>query len=135
MFLIYVLLAVLLVTAALFIVSLVFNHKTKLIHTVLLIACILLGALNILVGACVSSDINFARIRYDDLMLYYNIVNNSTNEYIRYDYFEKVKAYNNYYANLEADSNSWLSAAYFPKDWNANFGHINFQLHGDEYVG
>lgn len=138
MFLIYALLAVLLVTAALFIVSLVFNYKTKFIcslRVVLLVACVLLGALNITIGSCVSGDINFARAKYNDLMLYYNTVNNSTNEYVRYDYFEKVEAYNARYADLEADSNSWFSAAYFPEDWNADFGPIDFQLHGDEYAG
>lgn len=138
MFLIYALLIVLLMATAVTIVPLVFNYKTKFIcflRIVLLIACIMLGALNITMMSFVSSNINSTRARYDDLMLYYNIVNNSTNEYVRYDYFEKVNAYNNCYTDLEADSNSWFSAAYFPKDWNADFGPIDFQLHGDEYVG
>lgn len=138
MFLIYALLIVLLMAAAVVIMPMVFNYKTKFIcflRIVLLIACFLLGVLNIVMGTSVSSDINFARTRYDDLMLYYNVVNNSTNEYVRYNYFEKVGAYNNYYTNLEANSDSLFLAAYFPKDWNTDFGPINFQLHGDEYVG
>lgn len=137
MFLIYALLAVLLVTAALYIVSMVFDYKTKLIRSVRTIgACICVGLLLLSIGFGfgVREDIASAHERYDELMLYYNTVNYSTNEYVRYDYFDKVEAYNEWYNRLEADSTSWLLAAFFPSDWNTEFSPINFQLHGDEYV-
>lgn len=137
MFLIYALLAVLLVTAALYIVSMVFGYKTKLIRSVRtagVCVCVALLLLSIGFGFGVREDIASAHERYDELMLYYNTVNYSTNEYVRYDYFDKVEAYNEWYNKLEADSTSWFLSAFFPNDWNAEFSPINFQLHGDGYV-
>lgn len=137
MFFIYALLAALLVTAALYIVSMVFGYKTKLIRSVRtagVCICVALFLVSIALGLTIREDIAHVNERYDELMLYYNTVNYSTNEYVRYDYFDKVEAYNERYNRLEADSTSWLLAAFFSSDWNAEFSPINFQLHGDEYV-
>lgn len=137
MFLIYALLAALLVTAALYIVSIIFGYKNKLIRSTRSICatlCLILFVLSLAFGFGVRGDITNAHKRYDELMLYYNTVNYSTNEYVRYDYFDKVEAYNHWYDRLEEDSTSWFLSAFFPRGWNENFGSISFQLHGDEYV-
>lgn len=136
MFLIYALLAALVVTAVLYLVSAIFNYKTKFMpaRTIGICICVALLLVSISLGFAVRDDLASAHERYDELMLYYNTVNYSTNEYVRYDYFDKVEVYNEWYNKLEANSTSWLLAAFFPSDWNAEFSAIDFQLHGDEYV-
>ena len=43
---------------------------------------------------------------YDGLMLYYDLVDNSTNEYVRYDYYDRVMEYNaDYKHHMENDDN------------------------------
>lgn len=91
--------------------------------------------LTISVGAGARSDLQFVTERYDDLILYYNTVVYSDNEYVRYDYFNKVKAYNeNYEAIIRASESKW-TGWFYPAEDIAKLNTIDFTLHGDNFYG
>ena len=106
--------------------------------------CILVGAfvvaltailLAISMGAGARSDLQFMADRYDDLMLYYNTVVYSDNEYVRYDYFNKVKAYNEKYDAIIRASESKWTGWFYPAEQVAKLNPIDFTLHGDNIYG
>lgn len=91
--------------------------------------------LTILMGAGARSDLQSVAERYDDLMLYYNTVVYSDNEYVRYDYFNKVKAYNeDYDAIIRASESKW-TGWFYPTEQIAKLNPIDFTLHGDNLYG
>ena len=76
---------------------------------------------------------NKLQAAYDGLMLYYDLVDNSTNEYVRYDYYDRVMEYNaDYEHHMENDDNIWTGWLY-PSDWQLDMSRIDFRLHGDNY--
>lgn len=83
-------------------------------------------------NAEVNMRIDAIHNTYDNLMLYYETVEASTNEYMRFDYHEKVIEYNSAYDfNLAESENVWFGWLY-PSGWDNGLNHIDFQLHGDE---
>lgn len=91
--------------------------------------------LAISMGAGARSDLQSMTERYDDLMLYYNTVVYSDNEYVRYDYFNKVKAYNeDYDAIIRASESKW-TGWFYPAEEIAKLNTIDFTLHGDNIYG
>lgn len=91
--------------------------------------------LAISMGAGARSDLQSMAERYDDLMLYYNTVVYSDNEYVRYDYFNKVKTYNeNYDAIIRASESKW-TGWFYPAEEIAKLNTIDFTLHGDNIYG
>lgn len=91
--------------------------------------------LAISMGAGARSDLQSMVERYDDLMLYYNTVVYSDNEYVRYDYFNKVKAYNeDYDAIIRASESKW-TGWFYPAEEIAKLNTIDFTLHGDNIYG
>ena len=90
----------------------------------------------IIAVAVTNSDVN-ARINamyetYDNLMLYHETVEVSTNEYVRFDYREKVEEYNAAYDfNLAESEGAVFGWLYLPS-WDDGLDYIDFQLHGDE---
>ena len=91
--------------------------------------------LAISMGAGARSDLQSMAEQYDDLMLYYNTVVYSDNEYVRYDYFNKVKTYNeNYDAIIRASESKW-TGWFYPAEEIAKLNTIDFTLHGDNIYG
>lgn len=91
--------------------------------------------LTISVGAGARIDLQSVAERYDNLMLYYNTVVYSDNEYVRYDYFNKVKAYNeDYEAIIRASESKW-TGWFYPAEDIAKLNTIDFTLHGDNFYG
>lgn len=87
------------------------------------------------VGFSIKDDMQDCKAEYTDLMLYYNTVDNSVNEYVRYNYFNKVQEYNKWYANLASFKDDFFFGNLVHESWLDGCGMIDFQLHGDEYVG
>lgn len=134
----YVLLAILICTAAAIVCTAVFGmQKNKTMRSIcaigLMLCAIGMGIFGI-GRACTNSDTNRAIAQYKDLTLYYNTVNYSSNEYVRYDYYNKVQEYNATYQNLIEATEDPVFGCLYPQNWFANIGPIDFQLHGDEYA-
>lgn len=128
----FVAIAILTVVAAITI----FLHPTRFAKMVVIygiILCILLGCFcGVSAGIC-NANIKSAKAQYDDLMLYYYTVMTSTNEYLRYDYYNKVNEFNAEYNHLVELSESKWSSWFCDKTALAEFGTIDFILHGDGY--
>lgn len=135
----YVLLATLICTAAAIIctatLELQKNKTMRRICTICLLLCIINMGIFGIGRACTNFDTGKAVAQYKDLMLYYNTVNYSSNEYVRYDYYNKVQAYNAFYQNLIEVTEDPIFGCLYPKNWYTAIGPIDFQLHGDEYAG
>ena len=69
--------------------------------------------------------------RYNELMIYKQTVEQSTNEYVRWNYYDKVLDWNEHY---EENANPAESFWFGPYQHNVLEGTalIDFQLHGDE---
>jgi len=139
MIFVYVLLAILICTAAAIVCTAVFgmqkNKTMRSICAIGLLLCVIGMSVFGIGRACTNSDINKTIAQYEDLTLYFNTVNYSSNEYVRYDYYNKVQTYNATYQNLIEATEDPVFGCLYPKNWFANIGPIDFQLHGDEYVG
>ena len=122
---------------AIFVVLIIFTLATrssKGIDAVIISAAFLL--FTFITIAIANSDVN-ARISamydtYDNLMLYHETVETSTNEFVRFDYHEKVEEYNAAYdfnlAESEGAAFGWL----YSDGWDSGLDYIDFQRHGDE---
>lgn len=86
------------------------------------------------IGFSVKDGIADCQAQYEDLMLYYSTVDNSTNEYVRYNYYNKVQEYNEHYAHYVAMESDFWVGNLVHESWLDGCGLIDFQLHGDEYV-
>lgn len=136
---VYALLIFLIAALASIVMMLVFgmraNKTLRRVVATALVGAIISFALCMAIGAGIKTDAEKCQAEYTDLMLYYNTVDNSANEYVRYNYFNKVQEYNDWYAKLVTfESNFWIGNL-MHESWLDGCGLIDFQLHGDEYVG
>ena len=111
------------------------NKTLRRVVATALIGAIVSFALCMAIGFGIKADMAKCQAEYTDLMLYYNTVDNSTNEYVRYNYFNKVQEYNEWYTNLASYETDIFCGNLVHDSWLAGCGLIDFQLHGDEYVG
>ena len=73
---------------------------------------------------------------YEWLTNYQSVVEYSDNEYVRYDYYQRVEEYNDAYENYMKSSNSiWV--AFFYKDLPEEVQYFEFYLNqgGNDYYG
>lgn len=113
-------------------------HPTKLAKGVMssaVIVAVIALVLIIAFSAGAKSDIEGLTARYNDLMLYYNTVVYSDNEYVRYDYYDKVNVYNDWYERTIKSSESKWSGWFYSDEDLARIHPINFTLHGDNFYG
>jgi 4-amino-4-deoxy-L-arabinose transferase-like glycosyltransferase len=69
--------------------------------------------------------------RYDELMIYKQTVEQSTNEYVRWNYYGKVLDWNEHYEDKANFTESFWFGPY-QHDVFEGTALIDFQLHGDE---
>ena len=125
------LLIALLLLASAIIVRCIFKPKWVWLNRVILVAAafaIALGTLSIVAGAVCDNDINALRAESEHINLYYNTVLYSDNEYVRFDFYQRVQDYNDSYAEFQAKSKSIWIGAFYPKNWDAEILPIEFLL-------
>lgn len=136
---VYALLIFIIAAVSSIVVMLVFGqNKNKTLRRVIataLIGSIVCFSLCTVIGFSVKKDCERCVAQYEDLMLYYTTVNNSTNEYVRYNYYDKIQNYNEHYIKLVAYEGDFWIGNLIHESWLDGCGLIDFQLHGDEYVG
>ena len=83
-----------------------------------------------------NAEINHMRAEYDKLTLYQTVVEQTDNEYVRFDFYQSVTEYNTRYENVVDKAQSiWLGVLY-PKNWAEQIAPIEFHLNGGcDYVG
>lgn len=130
------LLITLLVAMAGIVVKLVFKVKWPWMNRIVIAMLALslgLGAAAGIAGATTRASVSRLETEYDNLMLYYNTVSNSPNEYVRFDFYNRVNEFNANYEDIVERSKSIWVGAFFDKDWSNEIAPIVFELHGDEY--
>lgn len=136
MILLTVLLIALILTAAAIIVPATFHYKSKWLHYAVcvgLAVCIVFGASCVCVGNGARNDAAWLKTESADIQLYYNTVVYSDNEYVRYDFYDRVVAYNHRYeAYQNAVENPWTSWL-FDADVLTDCAPIQFELNTGTY--
>ena len=88
----------------------------------------------IIIGGA-NAEINHMRAEYNKLALYQTVVEQTENEYVRFDFYQSVTEYNARYENVVDKAQSvWLGALY-PKDWAEQIAPIEFHLNGGYNYG
>lgn len=87
----------------------------------------------VIANSDINTRISAMHSTYDNLMLYREIVEDSTNEYVRFDYYEKVEGYNAAYDFNLAESEDTMFGWLYNDGWDSGIDYIDFQLHGDDY--
>ena len=116
----------------------IFLHPTKLAKQVIAIAVVIaffFGVMSIIGWSCCKSAQEKLVDNYHDLMLYYSTVNYSSNEFVRYDYYERVQAYNERYEQVIENSQSKWSTWFYDAEVLDLAKPIDFTLHGDDFYG
>ena len=91
-------------------------------------------ATGIIIGGS-HGEINHLQAEHDKLTLYQTVVEQTDNEYVRFDFYQDVMKYNQKYENAVDKAQSiWLGALY-PKDWAEQIAPIEFYLNGGTYAG
>lgn len=130
------LLITLLIAMAGIVVKLIFKVKWPWMNRIvvgMLALSLVFGAAAGVAGASARASVSRLETEYDNIMLYYNTVSNSPNEYVRFDFYNRVNEFNaNYEDIVERSKNIWVGA-FFDKDWSNRIAPIVFELHGDEY--
>lgn len=130
------LLITLLIAMAGIIVKLIFKVKWPWMNRIvigMLALSLVFGAAAGIAGASANASVSRLETEYDNLMLYYNTVSNSPNEYVRFDFYNRVNEFNANYEDIVERSKSIWVGAFFDKDWSNEIAPIVFELHGDEY--
>lgn len=130
------LLIALLVALAGIVVKMIFKVKWPWMNRIIigmLALSLVFGAAAGIAGASATARVNRLEAEYDNIMLYYNTVSNSPNEYVRYDFYNRVNEFNANYEDIVERSKSIWVGAFFDKDWSNEIAPIVFELHGDEY--
>jgi glucan phosphoethanolaminetransferase (alkaline phosphatase superfamily) len=131
MIIVSILLIALLLLASAIVVRCVFKPRWVWLNKIILIAAILafaFGNVSIVARAVCENDISTLKAEYEHITLYYNIVNESDNEYVRFDFYQRIKDYNVRYMNLQNNTKSAWIGAFYPKGWDSEIGLIDFML-------
>ena len=131
MILLVMLLIAALIACAGLVVFLVFKPRWVWLNQIILVTAALafvFGAASIVAGVVCENDINALKAESEHISLYYNIVNESDNEYVRFDFYQRVKDYNVRYTNLQNNTKSVWIGAFYPEGWDSEIGLIDFML-------
>lgn len=79
------------------------------------------------------SELAALQNEYNNLMVYYDIVNNSTDEVVRYDYYTDVLDYNERCRQLQEDNKSFWIGCFMTDEEMENLPAIDFCLRQDVY--
>ena len=131
MILLTTLLVFLLAALATIVVRVIFNPTWPWLNRVIatfLVISLALGVVTVVGSATYNSAAEKIQEQYDTIMLYYDTIDNSRNEYVRFDFYQRVKDYNAEYAACqELNGNIWIGA-FLPRGWDSEIGLIDFML-------
>lgn len=136
MIILFILLIALILTAAAIIVPAIFHYKAKWLGTVVCIGlgiCLAFGATSILVADNANETADWLKQESADILLYYNTVNYSDNEYVRYDFYDRVMNYNRVYTAYQEASVAPLTSWLYDTDVLGECGPIDFMLNAGTY--
>lgn len=80
-------------------------------------------------------EINHLKAEYDKLTLYQTVVEQTDNEYVRFDFYQSVMEYNKKYEKVVDTAQSIWFGVLYPKGWAEQIAPIEFYLNGGMYAG
>ena len=133
----FILIGVTILTVVILTVTMVFGYQKhtffrKVIATGLTLS-VILSLFSVFYSSEVRGSIKDLSNTYQDLNLYQSTIESSYNEYVRYNFYEKVTSYNESYMKHQKKASGKWFGSFYPKDWDANIDLIDFQLHDDYY--
>jgi hypothetical protein len=130
-----------LIAGASIVVITVFQPKWNWLRHVMLVTLGIAVATGIACGVTASGthqQVNSLRNEYEDILIYYDLIDTCDNEYVRFDFYKRVERYNNQYKALAKDSESAWVGIFYPGGWQEEFGTIDFFLRDgikNNYIG
>lgn len=110
-----------------------FSTKTRdlcIISIFILLACIC-GTFKIVQDH--NHNVYKMRERQEQLILYQSVVAACDNEYVRYDFYTKINAFNQDYAKLVNEQNNFWLSYFYEDNLLEDLNPIQFELHGGNY--
>lgn len=111
------------------------NATIKNIFAAAMFVALIIGAFSFVLGNSFSNEVVELKDTYNHLTIYQPLVEETENEYIRYNFFNDVNEYNKQYERVEAIANNKWYGALVPKHWNTDVNPIEFRLNGTVYKG
>lgn len=71
---------------------------------------------------------------FEDITLYHETVSLSSNEYVRFNFYERVREYNKAYLDTVKESENIFYGALYPKNWAEGLTTIEFMLRENVYA-
>lgn len=140
MILLVMLLISALVAAAGLLVRLVFKVNEGWLNRIVIMALcltVVFGASCMIGAAVCDKEIADLRAAHDHIMIYYDVVNQCENEYVRFDFYQTVEDYNAAYAAAVKSAAGPWKGAFYPKGWQEEILPIEFYLRtgAEDYAG
>jgi hypothetical protein len=136
MILLTALLIALIFTTAAILTATVFRYKSKWLYHAVCISlaiCLVSGVSCVCIGNGARNDAAWLKAESANIQLYYNTIVYSDNEYVRYDFYDRVVTYNHCYeAYQNAVENPWTSWL-FDADVLTDCAPIDFALNTGTY--
>lgn len=136
MILIGALLIAFLVLVAAIVIRVIFNPAWQWLNRVI----IALGVLSLVLALGVNIGCGVAKVNtediqehYDTIMLYYDIIDTSRNEYVRFDFYNRVQDYNAEYEDFVEKTESIWGGAFYSDEWVGSIAPIDFMLIGSSH--
>lgn len=109
--------------------SVVFQHILVWSFAVALLSCVFSAAF----ASSMQDELIALQNEYNDLMVYYDIVNDSTDEVVRYDYYTNVLDYNERCRRLQEKNKSFWIGCFMTDEEMETLPIIDFYLRQDVY--
>lgn len=132
------LLLALIISLAAILVELIFKPHWAWLRRVIIAMIALSVICGIATGIIIGGghgEINNLKAEYDKLTLYQIVVEQTDNEYVRFDFYQSVMEYNKKYEKVVDTAQSIWFGALYPKDWAEKIAPIEFCLNGGMYAG
>ncbi len=131
MILLSMLLVAALIAAAGLVVRLVFKYNEAWLNRVVIMALclvVLFGTCSIIGVSVCREEIVDLRSEYNHIMIYYDVVNQCDNEYVRFDFYQEIRDYNVAYAMAVKNAAGPWKGAFYPENWQEQILPIEFYL-------
>jgi hypothetical protein len=104
------------------------SNIVRAVATASLTFSIVFGVLAMILAMSFSNQVCEARAEFENLVLYADIVEETDNEYVRFDFYNQVNEYNETRKNLIEGSETWYFGALFPRNCRSKLLPLEFSL-------
>lgn len=127
-----------LISLAAVLVEIIFKPHWAWLRRVIVAMLVLSVTCGIAAGIVIGGshgEINRLAAEHNKLTLYQTVVEQTDNEYVRFDFYQSVAEYNKKYENAVDKAQSIWFGALYPKNWAEQIAPIEFYLHDGMYAG